>query len=378
MYPVSSAYTTAIQASRRILDKSVTVGGTTYSGSRVRNLTLHESVSDNSDRRLPGVAACASIRTSIVGSISESLVGTEMTAKSIVTLADGTSVSVPLGVFVIQDIQRAPGTNVTQIWGYDRMCLLDGTDFVHKLDDVTVSPVWTSFYDLLNAIVPYDNSGDIKWATVPEVVSTTVRIPLDELHGYNRKELIAYIAGAHGCFARFTRGGNLEFAWYANSNLTIPSKAIHMGGLILKSASDVTDEVSIYSNDDVSVYGYGDYTNDLISGLFAYVVENPSSTASPGSLTYRGDPSIQAGDIVTVTLRNGSTRRFAVSAHTLTFSGGLSGTVESHGLARKTFHTLDATHREIQRLKKVYAIVEEPNEDDSTSDSEELTTEVTE
>lgn len=365
---VSGAYKTAVQAtSRNMQNLSVTVGGNTYSRGNVRGLTLHECVSENQDRLLPGCAACASIETTVVASLSASLVGTEMTARSGVVLADGSIEYVPLGVFVVQDVHHEPGTNVSTIVGYDRMCLLDGKDFVHRVDEPTEdqSNVYVTFMSLLDAIVPFDNSGTVQWASVPSVSDEfTALRPLDELHGYNCKELIAYIAGAHGKFARFTRNGLLEFAWYSHNGTTIPASATYMGGLELRSESDVSDSVVIYSTNELETTGYsGDYTNDLIRPEFAATRAAVSSTSSPGNLTYRGDPSIQAGDIVTVTTRSGATRRFSVSEHTLTFSGGLEGVIESHGLERQVFHKLRAVEREIVRLKKVYTVADDTTEE---------------
>lgn len=363
MYSVSSEYTAAIQDSiRDMRNISVTIGGQTYYNQYVRGLTLHESVSEDSDRLLPGCAACASIETTVVASLSESLIGTEMSARSGVVLPDGSVGVVPLGVFVVQDIQRQPGTNITKITGYDRMCLLDGEDFQHRSDGG--SKVRVTFKSLLDAIVPLDNSGAIQWATVPdyicdEAAPMTCNRPLDELHGYNCKELLGFIAGAHGKFARFNRSGLLEFAWYEDCGLTIPPKAISIGGLELRSGNDISDTVTFYSNDDVTTSGYGDYTNDLISSGYAAAADAITTVSSPGTMRYRGNPSIQAGDIVTVTLRDGTTRKFAVSDHTLRFGGGLSGSAESHGSAKHIFHKLNATQREIARLKKNYTITEE-------------------
>lgn len=371
MYSVSNAYINAVHASSRdIRNLSVTVGGQTYSGGKIRGLSLKESVSENSDRLLPGCAACASIETTIVGVLSDSLIGSEMTAKSGVVLPGGTIEYVPLGVFIVQDVQHAPGTNISTLIGYDRMSLLDGEDFSHWREG-TYDPktVRLSYAEVLNSIVPFDNSGAIQWASVPSYIqedSFIVRPYLEDLLGYNCKELLGYVAGLYGKFARFTRNGKLEFAWYSHCGLTIPSKANYLDGLTIKSANDVTDTITYYSVDGIGSTGYGDYTNDLVSVGTAVLADPITTVSSPGTLKYRGNPAIRAGDVVTVTLRGGSTRRFSVSEHTLTFSGGgLSGLIESHGLARKTFHSLTATEREITRLKRSYA--ETATEEETTS-----------
>lgn len=368
MYPVTSAYTEAIQAVLRDMRNiTVEVAGVSFHNQSVRGLTLRECVSENADRLLPGCASCASIETTVIGALPESMIDAEMTASAGIVLADGSVFMIPLGVFVVKDITRQPGTYVTHITGYDRMSLLDGTDFTERTDvggEASV-PTWMTFRTLLNSIVPFDNSGDIKWATVPDVSdSYVINRPLDELRGYSCKELLGYIAGAHGKFARFTRDGLLEFAWYKETDRVIPTKAIGIGGLTLRARNDVTDTVTLYSNDDIHTSGYGDYTNDLISRNYAAHAGIVTSTVcTPGSLEYRGDPAIQAGDIVTVVYRDGTTRRFAISEHMLKFSGGLSGSAESHGSEYHSFHRLNSTQRDIARLKRNYSsMVEEVTE----------------
>ena len=369
MYPVSSEYTSAVQATSRDMSNiSVTVGGQTYSRSAVRGLTLHECVSENSDRLLPGCAACASLETTVVGTLPASVLGTELYAYHTIG-----SETVPLGVFIVQEMNSHPGTNLTSLVCYDRMCLYDGADFVlARGEDYITDPAnaWVTFGYLLHSIVPLDNSGEIKWASIPYFDDNyRVNRPLSELHSYNCKELLGYIAGASGKIARFNRNGDLEFVWYTPTNLTIPRKAMYMGGLTLRSAVDNPDVITLYSNDEVETSGYGVYTNDLITTSYAVNHRTiATSSCSPGTLKYRGDPSIQAGDVVTVELRNGETRQFAISDHVLYFAGGLHGEAESHGLEWNVFHQLNATQREIARLKKVYANLMPEEEEEATTE----------
>lgn len=376
MVSTSSAYKAAIKAaSRDMRNLSVTVDGSTYSNSAVRSIKLTESVSDNPDRLLPGVAACASIEATVVGILSPGVIGTEMTARAGVVTSSGVEY-VPLGVFVVQNIKSDPGTNLTTIVGYDRMCLLDGTDFVHERDEEAsgeettgeeTTPVKISFLDLLNAVVPFNNSGVVSWANTPDVDNFfVVNRPLDELHGYNCKELLGYIAGAHGKFARFTRSGGLEFAWYEHTGITIPATSIYMDGLELRSVVDMDDTITLYSNDNLEDTGYsGVYTNDLIGSLFAETYFNvANSSASPGSLKFRGDMSLQAGDIVSVETKNGGHRNFAISEITMYFGSGFYATAECHALSQSVTHKLTATQRDISRLKKVYRIAEETTEEE--------------
>lgn len=368
MYAVSTAYKTAIKAtSRDLRNVSVTLNGVTYSGSQVRGMTVRESVSDNSDRRLPGVAASASIEVTITAALSVNVTGMEMIAKSGLVLPDGTIEYVPLGVFVVKNVEHERGTNITTLTGYDRMCKLEG-GFVMPNPSQATKVI--SFYDLLNLLVPLDNTGDIKWASAPTPTQVSsafyVNRHRDELDGYTKKELLAYIAGACGKFARFTRNGLLEFAWYSNSGASIPGSCIYMGGLVLKSVADVADAVNIYSNDDVATSGYGDYTNDLIGHYYiAGTSPSCSSTASPGRLRHRGLPYIQAGDIVTVSLRNGSTRKMAVSEQTMTFKGGMVCDMESHGCDGAAYSLMTGTQRDIDRLKRIYNVGTEAESSDT-------------
>lgn len=320
-------------------------GSRIYDKSSIARMVLRESVSTNRDYILPGVAACASIEITLKCRLEDGFIGYDCNPS--ITYGNTTIV---LGQFVITDVDNRPGSAQSVIYADDLMSVYD-VDYSGIPAGLTDED-YPTYQQLLDDIVPLTAAN---WETVPVVSAEQVALTVKQLHAYKEREIIAYIAGAHGMFAQRTNTRKMRFRWYQSNGLTVPKTAIYLDGLTRKTLGDVQQVTDIYCADDVQDTGFGTYTNDLISSAYAAAATDPTITASPGELRYRGHPAIEAGDIIGVTCRDGSVIHMAVSEHTLTFAGGLVGEISSHGLQYHASSALTGTERDIIRLQSQIA-----------------------
>jgi hypothetical protein len=170
-------------------------------------------------------------------------------------------------------------------------------------------------------------------------ISSDVEYPAGrfDLYDFTCRQYIGYFAGLVGKNARFNRNGELAFTWYTDSNYQISREYQYANSFKrLTDADTVVTSITSGSGDVTLVAGNGagfsfenpfmtQETLDTISakvGSFSY---------TPAQLKWRGNPAIEAGDIVLVEEKAGIIKAFYVMEQTFKISGGMHSEIKCYG-----------------------------------------------
>lgn len=281
---------------------------------------------------------------------------------------------VPLGVF-IADMPERRRSAVVNLTAQDRMKLFDrgASDWWNSLAfPLTVKQILTQMCNYLG--VPLATTGDFinssrRFATSPLVADALTF-----------RDILKWIAGGAGGYARFTRDGALELAWFNTQAIDIPENQYFpdyeiaeynvpkITGLQILNASDdlgvlIGDRGNVYQMLDNPIF-YGD-TEDTIREIGAPVYLQLNSFAEYSPIQARAicNWAIQAGDVITL---NGL--RLPIFCQTITYVGGVKVTYQSTGGSyreqasssdRKTYQQKRAVHQLQIDIKGIQSHIED-------------------
>lgn len=151
------------------------------------------------------------------------------------------------------------------------------------------------------------------------------------------RQYLGWIAGLGGKNAKFDRRGELTFKWYASTDQMIGTELQYLGGL-KKTTEDAVKVRSISSgtSENVIVAGTGTgfsfenpyMTQEILEGIFERV--SPVQY-TPSEIKWRGNPSVEAGDIVLSEDKDGNFHTIYVMEQTLKVGGGLHSEIKCFG-----------------------------------------------
>jgi hypothetical protein len=182
------------------------------------------------------------------------------------------------------------------------------------------------------------------------------------------QQAIAYVAGCLGGFARFDRDGILEIVSYQDTNALIDTNVQYMNGFkkTTKNPLSITS-VSTGSKDNIIVHGDGEngtaisFENPYITNDMAYNIylDYRYFTYTPCQVKWRGNPAIQAGDIVHAIDVNGESHNVLVMSQSIKIGGGLSTTIDCKGKSEKTIKFSNNYETTSQKLDRNYKQLEQ-------------------
>jgi hypothetical protein len=184
-----------------------------------------------------------------------------------------------------------------------------------------------------------------------------------ELYDWTCREYIGYFAGLAGKNARFNRDGDLAFVWYTDAAYAVSGDLQFMGGFKRLTSSDFTMySISSGSSDKMLTSGTGIgisfenplMTQEVLDGIFASVGQ---VTYTPAALKWRGNPAIEAGDIITAVDNDGASHTVYVMEQTLKISGGLYSEIKCYGTSEASMSF--STAPQSKKLQRVYNQLQE-------------------
>lgn len=258
-------------------------------------------------------------------------------------------IETPLGVFFVNTIEVTE--RMIKISGFDQSALLTNKYQPNIEFPATLREVLTDICEQNNL-----------------QLSKRIELPTIEINGYlddketETKTIIAYVAGLMGKNARIDPYGHLIFNWYEETGKIITRKVQYLGGLVMTS-----DEVTIHS---VTCH-VGD--QELSSGEgFGITIENPFMTQpildniadslnnfsyNPCVLDFRGNPTFELGDIVSVETTSNTYIKALISKRETVYSGGLKTTLTSIGNSELKAN-VSRSPTEV-KMKKLYNMLQE-------------------
>lgn len=212
-----------------------------------------------------------------------------------------------------------------------------------------------------------DDQGVLIFTTFPSIDDAGVLILTDDmqfpegtfdLYDFTCREYISYFAGLLGKNAKFTRAGDLAFSWYTTTDRYISRENQYMSGFkrltdhdfTVQSISSGTDDNLIVSGSGVGISFENPFMTQERLDNIAAAVGNPTFT--PATVKWRGNPAIEAGDILIAEDKTGIPCQIYVMEQTIKIGGGLQSEIKCFG-KEETSVNFD-TSPQAKKLQQVY------------------------
>ena len=203
-------------------------------------------------------------------------------------------------------------------------------------------------------------------------ISPDIEYPAGEfaLYDFTCRQYIGYFAGLVGKNARFNRDGKLTFVWYERHGYTIASKQQYLGGL--KRLTDAPFEVRSISSgtsEEVLVAGTGTgisfenpfMTQEIVDGIFQ---KTGIFSYIPLQVKWRGNPVIEAGDILNVEDKGGTSHTVYVMEQVFKISGGMHSEIKCYGQSEADISF--STSPSQKKLQQVYTKLQQSIQEATT------------
>lgn len=170
------------------------------------------------------------------------------------------------------------------------------------------------------------------------------------------RQQLGWLAGLIGCNAKFDATGNLVFCWYADSGLTIDRDTQYMDGLTLTTDDAFTIHSLLTGTDSnpISV-GAGKGITAINPYMTAEVAETvfaeiDGKTMRPCTVKWRGNPAVEAGDIVSVIGGSGENLTAYVMELKTQIKGGMSADLTCYGPSDTDYATPSPSEQKFKRM----------------------------
>ena len=196
-----------------------------------------------------------------------------------------------------------------------------------------------------------------KQASVTPPAVTMPNIQIAAPYTGTLRQQLGWLAGLIGCNAKFDATGNLVFCWYADGGLTIGRDTQYMDGLKLTTDNAFTIHSLLTGTDSnpISV-GAGKGITAINPYMTAEVAETvfakiDGKTMRPCTVKWRGNPAVEAGDIVSVIGGSGENLTAYVMELKTQIKGGMSAGLTCYAPSDTDYATPSPSE---QKLKRMY------------------------
>ena len=307
---------------------SLTLNGTAVTGALL-TLTITAGVNGEQPLLTVGNTCAKTVQMQFSG------VQTGFLEGALVLSAQSGAEVLPLGSFAVTEaVTRGGQTTVTAM---DAMGVA-----LAELYQPSLSGAAATAWAVLNDVAA--KAGVALSARVSGYQSVLAGVSMASLAAeYTRRTVVGWIAGLCGCNAVIDRAGKLDFIWYSASGMTLHRADCYEG------MDEIQESNSVFSMLSVSVVDGNGNTQTLsptsAEGTGA-LIENPFMTQArldglwsgiggmtyrPAELSFLGDLRLDAGDLITLTLDDGTTCSVPVMSLTHTYDGGVTTHVTALG-----------------------------------------------
>ena len=305
---------------------SLTLNGTAVTGALL-SLTITASVNGEQSLLTVGNTSAKTVQMQFSG------VQTGFLEGALVLSAQSGAEVLPLGIFAVTESVTS-GTTVTAV---DAMGVALAALYQPSLSGSSAT-AWAVLNDVAakaGVALSTRTSGYQNVLSGVSMASLTA--------GYTHRTVVGWIAGLCGCNAVIDRAGKLDFIWYSASGMTLHRKECYEG------MDEIQESDSVFSMLSVSVVDTNGNAQTLspasAQGTGA-LIENPFMTQArlnglwggiggmtyrPAELSFLGDLRLDAGDLIALTLDDGTTCSVPVMSLTHTYDGGVTTHVTALG-----------------------------------------------
>lgn len=257
-----------------------------------------------------------------------------------VLLADGTYYYTPCGYFATEKPETDDDGKTLTVTGYDEIDKMGGkwTPSITVTDTTTLKDVVENIASMHGLSVAYVDTA-AQTALKNHVIGVATAAELTE---QSERDVLGYCVGCAGMSARINTVGKLYISWFFSPGSTYDytvTADVQWENGFKKSAESAVKIEAVSAGEDEDVYTKGtgvplSFANPLISHaeIDAIYTRYNGRTWYPSTCTWRGDPCIEVGDIITVKDKNSKSYTVYVAQQELDLSGGLQSTIISPNL----------------------------------------------
>ena len=341
MHTVTDAFNAACSAPGREITSKVNFNGTTdLPASEIQEIVVTEQFG-SSDGVTIGAAFSSSCKVTFYKQGNLPLNGAHF-IPSVGIMVGGKAQYVQKGKYYIpSDGVEDSGKLWVTVTGYDRMAGL------------TEDYMPTITFPATPAQVLADVC---KQASVTPPAVTMPSIQIAAPYTGTLREQLGWLAGLIGCNAKFDATGNLVFCWYADGGLTVGRDTQYMDGLTLTTDDAFTIHSLLTGTDSnpISV-GAGKGITTINPYMTAEVAETVfaeinGKTMRPCTVKWRGNPAVEAGDIVSVIGSSGENLTAYVMELKTQIKGGMSADLTCYGPSDTDYATPSPSEQKFKRM----------------------------
>ena len=176
-------------------------------------------------------------------------------------------------------------------------------------------------------------------------------------------QAVGYVAGCLGENARFDRNGELEFVWYVDNGEIVDRSQQYMDGLkrntkkvlMITSISTGTQELPVVRGKGTNGTSIN-FENPYITDAMADDIYNKVNglTYTPCELKWRGNPAIQAGDMLKAYDKDDALHTVLVMSQSIKVGGGLNANISCKGQSETTSNFSSNFESTAKKIEKVY------------------------
>ena len=362
MYSVSEKFNEQIKADNREFSVALTFNSSTeLTGATIQSISVDEVV-NSTDTLTLGCACSNKITINLINAPSDiDYENSYFTARVGLKIGDMPIEYeyVPLGKFYVTEAKTSNDFKNLTITAYDGFCKMTEAYNATVSADTTLQAV----YDDLRTQLSGGYEITLVEKTLPEYPLTFPYIA-----NITYQQAISYVAGCLGGFARFNRNGELEIVSYEETEYVIDRSSQYMGGfkrltdkpLTITAVSTGTKEVPVFRGDGANGTEIS-FENPYITDTMADSVyaDFKGLTYTPCQVKWRGNPAIQAGDIVHALDGEGFAHNVLVMSQSIKIGGGLNTTIDCKGKSATTAQFSNNFKTTAQKVEQVYKELEQ-------------------
>ncbi|MBQ8765694.1 MAG: hypothetical protein IJZ16_02710 [Clostridia bacterium] len=362
MYSVSEEFLKLIKADNREFSVKLTFNSSDeLTGTTVQDISLDEIV-NSTDVLTLGCACSNKITINLLEAPSDiDYENSYLTASVSLKLGEMPTryEDVPLGKFYVMEAITKNKYKTLNIVAYDGFSQMTGEFVASVGGEITAQALFDDVKQQL-----YNNFNIyLKPVIFPDYVIT-----YSQIENLTYQQVVSYLAGIYGGFARFDREGDLEIVKYTETSTVIDINSQYMNGFVKKtknplkitSVTSGTSENPIVQSDGAKGTGISFenpyITEEIVSAIYG---EYSGFTYTPCQIKWRGNPAVQAGDIVYATDDDGISHKVLVMSQNIRIKGGMSSSIECKGKTETTVKFSNNFETTSQKLDRKYKALEQ-------------------
>lgn len=347
MFSTSDSYKVGIKSSSRSFETKITIGQKIYNNDDVEEIKLENTLS--SDSFIIGATTSQKLEMTLINK-GDIVLGASEIKLETGLLINGQYEYIPMGLFNIDDTNKNEHT--TSITAYDNMIKFE-TPYFSSLGD---NPTLTQVANELASITGVQFTG-----TLPNYTVT-------KLDGLTCREVLGYVASLCGGNAKITRDGRFTIIYPKDINVALDAnnyfdydreESKYKIGKITCKAGEEELIVGALGTDCMELVFENPWvTEPILNDIYARL---KGFEYLGYSMKWQGDPSLDVGDILTVTDIKNVVRKVLILKQSFDYRGGLTSVISAKGESKNenSFNSNGSLGNKVERVVMEQALMNE-------------------